>query len=1051
MQIPFLTLMFVGGLVFNTTFLTADDRLQKISFNRDIRPILSAKCFACHGPDDQARESDLRLDLENAAIQSGTIVKGQPHQSELMIRINSEDADVQMPPPDSAEPLTLSQKALIETWIRQGAKFERHWAFKLPRKPAVPEVDELMATAQSAGHPVWKITDPDRRAAAIASLTSWPENEIDRFILRKILKSDQQPNPTADRYALIRRVYLDLTGLPPSPDEADAFVSDASENAYEEMVDRLLKSSAYGERWARIWLDLARYADTNGYEKDRARSIWPYRDWVIRAINADMPFDQFSIEQLAGDMLPQATNSQKVATGLHRNTMLNEEGGIDPLEYRYYAMVDRVATTGTIWLGLTTGCAQCHSHKYDPISHTDYFRFMAMLNNADEPDLEVADGKLFSRRQQLLEQVRLLETALVAKFLQQQAAPSAAQPDPVEGETKLKKMKTEFQNWINTTRKKVVPWKNMVPLEMKTNSAKLTLQNDQSIFASGDFTKRDVYQLKFPLSKLSAPISAIRIEALPDSRLPASGPGNAYYEGRKGDFFLSEFKVTIDGQKQDFQSGSSSYGKISIGSGTADARNVFDNEGSTGWSTSGHEGQREQLVLNFAKPVSGKVLDVEMIFERHFAASLGRFRIAITTHQGSQPKANSIPPEVERLLAQPQLPTDAQLLFLKKHFILTTPLLAKQRVPIEALRKKIPSLPQTMVMRERKPNHPRKTFRHHRGEYLSPREEVFGGLPELFQGDQAAPSMNRLNLATWLMGPKNPLAARVEINRYWQAFFGQGLVRSPGDFGTQSSPPSHPELLDFLAVQFREGGWSRKEVHRLIVTSATYRQSSRASTEDYSRDPENDLYSRGPRFRVDAEMVRDIVLKSAGKLSRKMYGPSVYPPQPASVTAIAYGSTPWKAAVGEDRYRRSLYTYSKRTAPFAAYQVFDSPTGENCIARRNRSNTPLQALTLLNDQMFLELAQAMAVEILKSHPNQDPKTIAVAIFRQLVTRPPEETEIQDLLEFQKKQLQRLLDGELVPNQIAGQVIPANYKLQEVAAWVMLARAIMNIDEVITKP
>jgi hypothetical protein len=1008
--LPFALLLLLPSLAFSQ---------EPPSFVRDIRPILARNCFACHGPDEENREAELRLDDRSVAVKQKAIVPGKPAESVLLARIASQDEFERMPPPDAGKPLTEAEQDLLRRWIANGAKYEEHWAFVPPKLPDLPPEAE----------------DP------------WVKNPIDAFVFARLKSEGLSPSPQADRITMLRRVTFDLTGLPPKPEDADAFASTKDPQAYQDIVSRLLASQEYGEHWARAWLDLARYADTNGYEKDRPRSIWPYRDWVIKAINEDMPFDEFTVQQLAGDMLPGATQSQKIATGFHRNTMLNEEGGIDPLEFRFYAMVDRVATTGAVWLGLTTGCAQCHTHKYDPITHTDYYSMMALLNNADEPDLLVKDTVTLKQRAEIEKQVSQLQANLPKYF-------PPAPGDAAEDVRRQQNLEAKFTQWLKEQQGKAVAWQTLIPTKLQTNLPRLEVLEDGSIFSTGDITKRDVFSLTFPLDKLDRPIVAIRLEVLPDDSLPASGPGRCYYEGRRGDFFLSELNAATATEKVKFASGSHSYGKISIGNGTADAKNVFDGNGSTGWSTSGGEGKSHQLVLNFAKPLepNGK-LNIEMIFERHFAASLGRFRISVAPEQTDEREivAKQQPVEIEALLAKDVSSiTQAERNSLQDYYLSVTAELAEARKEIDALRNRLPKFGTTLVMEERPADNPRTTHRHHRGEYLSPEEEVTPAVPTFLQALPESAKANRLSFARWLVSERNPLVARVTVNRRWQAFFGTGLVRTPDDFGTQSSPPSHPELLDYLAVQFitpkSEGGlgWSTKALDRLIVTSATYQQSSHVSKEMLATDPENRLLARGPRFRVKAEVVRDIFLTASGKLTRKLGGPSVRPPQPGIVTAVAYGNGSWPASTGADRFRRSLYTFSKRTAPFAAYAVFDAPSGENCIARRNRSNTPLQSLTLLNDEMILELARALADNAMAADTSD--KGRAVFIFRQLLTRVPTESESSLLIDYQQKQLARLQSGELK----AAEILGSDKATNAAAAWFLVARAVMNLDEVITK-
>jgi hypothetical protein len=1044
----------------------------EVDFARQVQPLLADRCLACHGPDEASREAGLRLDtLAGATADLGgyrAIAPGDPEASELIRRIASDDPGEVMPPPEAGPPLRTEEIELLRGWIAAGAAFQQHWAFVPPRRPALPSVET----------------------------TRWPRNAIDSFVLSRIESAGLTPSPPADPYTLVRRVYLDLTGLPPSPEQADAFAADPDPEAYEKLVDRLLQSPRYGERWARLWLDLARYSDTNGYEKDRPRSIWPYRDWVIAALNQDMPFDQFTLEQLAGDMLPGATASQRIATGFHRNTMLNEEGGIDPLEFRFYAMVDRVATTGTVWLGLTVGCAQCHTHKFDPISHTDYYRFLALLNNADEPDLQVRDRAVMRRRRAIEARITVLEDRLAEQFPPGPGAPAThwARRDHLQA---------RFAEWLRAQRSQATRWTVLRPAGLETNLPKLELLPDGSIFSSGDITKRDVYRLSFRLDDqdvepdrardteqsasggtILTRVTALRLEVLPDPRLPGGGPGRAYYEGRKGDFFLSEVRATLEGEPIAFVDASHSYGNISIGSGDARADNVIDGEGSTGWSTAGGEGRAHQLVLNVAQPlVAAGTLEVELTFERHFAASLGRFRWSATDSEHA-PRARQLPPALEELLAGDPLSWSvAERERLRQYFLAQAPELAAARACIQDLRERLPDLPTTLVLDERPGDNPRPTHRHHRGEYLSPREEVTAGLPEFLRtsdsppadasaarsiaagtGDTALPSSptDRLSLARWLVSAANPLGARVAVNRAWQAFFGQGLVATAGDFGTQGRLPTHPDLLDWLACELmradgraganpgsvdrgRSLAWSIKRLHRLIVTSATYRQDSRITEQADPSDPENRWLARYPRQRLDAEMIRDLALRVSGLLSERLGGPSVFPPQPASVTALAYGATAWEPSHGSDRYRRSLYTFSKRTAPFAAYQVFDAPTGENCAVQRQRSNTPLQALTLLNDEMYLEMARALADREMRTR--KAPAARVRFLLRSCITRPPGQAEVDRLLDFYRQQLHRLQRGQLSAAAIAADALATPDR----AAWVMVARAVLNLDESITKP
>ncbi|MCG8602095.1 MAG: PSD1 and planctomycete cytochrome C domain-containing protein [Verrucomicrobiales bacterium] len=970
-------------------FASADD---PVDFARDIRPLLSDRCFACHGFDDQTREADLGLHTREFATRDlggyRAIDPDNPEQSELLARITSSDPDEVMPPPSGNKPVLTPEEAdLFRRWIEQGAKYEQHWSFQKPVRPEVPKGE--------AKHPV------------------------DRFLDARIASREWEKTEQAAPATLLRRLSFDLRGVPPTTKERELFLSSWQtdpEATWKDFVERFLSSPLYGERWARDWLDLARYADTNGYEKDRPRSIWPYRDWVVKALNADMPYDRFTIEQLAGDMLPNPTTDQLVATGFHRNTMLNEEGGIDPLEFRYHAMVDRVATTGSVWLGLTTGCAQCHTHKFDPITHTDYFAMMALLNNADELEIPVPVEELTKRREKIDQQIAEKEAAALANIDEE-----------------------KFSVWLAKQHREIVNW---IPLEaktMKSNLPFLQKQDDFSIYASGDFTKRDLFELGFDLPDTGGkPVTAIRIEAIPDERLPANGPGAAYYEGRKGDFFLSEVEARIGGEPVAFRDASVSFGKISVGSGKAVGMNIYDGDGSTGWSTSTQEGKRNELVICFSEPVStGGRLEVDLLFERHFVAALGRFRISVTTDRGEIKADNSEIPN----------PKIADASEMRKAYLRKGEDFKDLQKEIAALEAGKPAYPTTLVFQERPEANPRKTHRHHRGEYLSAKEEVEPAVPAVFDPIPEKEPANRLSFAKWLVSDRNPLVARVAVNRAWRAFFGTGILKTSGDFGYQSEIPTHPELLDWLAVEFVESGWSMKNLHRLIVTSEAYRRDSRMDSSARERDPENRFLARGPRFRLTGEMLRDSVLQASGLLSPKVGGPGVYPPQPGSVTEMAYGKTAWKVSEGEDRYRRSLYTFAKRTAPFAAYLTFDGPTGESCLPRRDRSNTPLQALTLLNDPMFSEASEALAREMVNSGPDS-PGQMVDDLFRRILTRDPDDRERADFVTYFQKQQARFAAGELKSEEILREKEQANS--DEVAAWKMVIRVLFNLSESVTR-
>jgi mono/diheme cytochrome c family protein len=1170
-----------------------------VDFVRDVQPIFAANCYECHGP--QKSKGALRLDARPLAINGGAskaaVVPGSSEKSVLIHRVLGEGDEERMPLKHA--PLTAAQIATLRAWIDQGA----NWP-------------EAASVAGATLHTHWSFIKPVRPELPAVKNKAWPRNPIDSFVLAALEKDGLGPSSEADRYTLIRRVSLDLIGLPPTPEEADTFVKDASPDAYEKLVDRLLASPHYGERWARRWLDLARYADTNGFEKDRPRTIWPYRDWVIDALNKDMPFDQFTVEQLAGDMLPNATPTQKIATGFHRNTMLNEEGGIDPLEYRFLATVDRINTTGTAWLGLTVGCAQCHTHKYDPISHKEYYRLMAFLNNADEPQMEIPNGEALARRNEIEAKIAKLTALLPEKFPVEApvkwqtpavVATTAAGgiPEPAEdgawkftgpspdrdtytlefdsgagavdrirletlkdgeigpgrtphgnfvlseftasvapkdapekarhvkfaraeadlsqggfpvehaidgnaatgwavdsgngnritghaatfylekpinlpqgghwtvkldqqygerhtiaklrlslgsqspdlsdakdfAERRRAALDKAYAKWEARESEKAVKWTVLRPTDMQSSKPFLTLLDDNSVLAGGDVAKSVTYDLTFRPELRG--ITAVRLEALPDDSLPGRGPGMIYYEGQPGDFFLSEISLQGDGQPLKFNKAAQTDG--------SSAAMAIDGDPQTGWSIGNGEGRAHAAVFSLPAPVGeAKELKLHMLCERYFAAALGHFRISVASDPRAAGLSDVRPPDVEEALATPaDQRTVAQRDVLRRQFLSVATELTWPRKEIDDLRKTLPELKTTLVMRERPSGHARPTFLQHRGEFLQPKEELQPGVPAFLPPLPQGASADRLSFARWLVSGENPLTARVQVNRQWAAFFGRGIVRTQQDFGTQGEPPSNQPLLDWLATEFVREGWSMKKLDRLIVTSATYRQASRVSPELLARDPDNTLLARGPRFRLEAELIRDGALKSSGLLSEKIGGPSVFPPQPASITTEAtYGALAWNTSKGEDRYRRSLYTYSKRTAPYALFSTFDAPSGEACVARREVSDSPLQALSLLNDTVFVETAQALGRVVAASQESDDAR--AAEVFRRCLTRPPAKEELSLLVQFAHDQRERFSKKELNAEKVAGPGKAGDADAVERATWTTVARSVMNLDEAVTK-
>jgi hypothetical protein len=817
----------------------------KVDFVRDVEPIFASHCYECHS--EKKSKSGFRLDDKARAFLGGDsgkpfLIPGKGSQSQIILRV----AGLVKPDevmPARGERLTTQQVALLEAWIDQGANWPQsakapHWAYVKPVRPALPKVHH----------------------------TRWPRTSIDTFILARLEQEKLKPSAEADRATLIRRLSLDLTGLPPTLAEVDAFATDKSKDAYEKLVDRLLASPHFGEKWARVWLDLARYADSHGYEKDPPRVMWPYRDWVINAFNRNMPFDQFTVEQIAGDMLPGATQDQKIASGFHRNTMINTEGGVDAEQSRVETIVDRVNTTATVWLGSTLACAQCHTHKYDPFTQKEYYQFLAFFNNADEPKLELPSAAETARRKQLSDDVATLE----AEFKKSTPELTAAQ----------------------TT------WETNVTKALGRAAAAASATNKPS--AAPEVPTNIVAILKVAPAERTEP-------------------------------------------------------------------------------------QRDEVSDYF----------------------------------------RSQAPELKTVRDQ----------------------LAEARKAREALQEEIPS---TLVMQERA--EPRESHVLIRGNFLNPDENVFPGVPAILPPLPKGQPANRVTLAHWLVSPENPLTARVTMNRFWEQIFGCGLVETVEDFGTQGERPTHPQLLDWLATEFIRQNWDMKAMLRLIVTSAAYRQSSRSTPELIERDPHNRLYARGPRFRVPAEAVRDIALEASGLLSPKIGGPSVFPYQPDGIWTQLYSSDQWATSKGEDKYRRGIYTFWRRTSTYPAFMSFDAPSRELICPRRQRSDTPLQALTTLNDPSFVEAAQALARRVMKES-NGNAEADATYAFRLCVARSPRSPEIKRLVALYEQELTQFKQDPSAAQKLAtgdlGQP-PAGVSIEKLAAWTVVANVLLNLDETITK-
>ncbi len=822
----------VPGLLGATAVLAGEPQSEKVDFDTQVRPLLAGRCFKCHGPDEDHQEGGLGLHSFEAAtreLDSGerAIVPGKPEQSALIARVTSTEDFERMPPPGAGEPLKPQEVELLRRWIAQGAHYQKHWAYVPPRRAELPPVKH-------------------RR---------WARNPIDYFILARLEAAGLEPSPPASRYELIRRLSLDLRGLPPSLQEAEAFAHDPDPAAYEKLVDRYLADPAYGERWARVWLDLARYADSKGYGSDPLREIWAYRDWVIRALNANMPYDQFTIEQLAGDLLPRPTLQQRIATAFHRNTMTNTEGGTDDEEFRVAAVMDRVETTWQVWMGLTMQCAKCHNHKYDPIKQREYYQFFAFFNQTADND-------------------------------QPDERPTLEVPWP------------EAQRRIEQHNRKIAQAEKQLAQERK--------------------------QLR-----------QLRAQAVQAARelLPLVAPGGPGSDPTR-----------------------------------AEAR-------------------------------------------KHYQAVAAELE-----------KAQARVKQLEKQLA--------------------------------SLKKNRPKLPTVPVMQELPPEKRRKTFVLDKGNFLVPKEEVQPGVPKAFHPWPKGAPKNRLGVALWLVDRRNPLTARVQVNRIWAELFGRGIVETQEDFGVQGMRPTHPKLLDWLAVWYMDNGWDTKRLIRLIVTSATYRQSSRVRPEHLQRDPRNLLLARGPRFRLEGEMIRDQALFVSGLLSRKMFGPSVYPPQPPGLWRAAFNGRDrkWPTSTGADRYRRAIYTFWRRTVPYPAMATFDAPSREVCTVRRVRTNIPLQAFVTLNDEAFVEMAQALGRRILREGGSSLEDKARYGL-RLCLIRPPTQAEVAEIVRLYRDAVAELKQTPEAARQLATEPLgplPQGTDPVEAAAWTTVANVLLNLDGVLSK-
>lgn len=951
MKIPFYILSVL--LLTPTVSFSAD----KVDFTRDIRPILSGRCFKCHGPDEETRESGLRLDTHKGAISeldSGEtgIVPKHPEKSSIIDRVTIDDPDLRMPPLSEGKGLTKQEIDLLKRWISEGAEYKVHWSFTPPVRPQLPRV----------------------------SNPAWCNNAIDYFTLAHLDNEKRLPSPEADRYTLARRLSIDLIGLPPSIETVDEFVSDKSPDAYERYVDRLLASPAFGERWGRVWLDLARYADTSGYADDPPRVIWRYRDWVISALNDNMPFDQFTRDQLAGDLLNSPTDDQLIATAFHRNTMTNSEGGTDDEEFRTAAIVDRVNTTMQTWMGLTMACAQCHTHKYDPITQEDYFRVYAILNQTadadrrdESPTLDRYTSEQMTRREQL--QSRIAELKKKRDALAEKEAPA-------QTETPSKELNT-----------------NIVRIVLPGKDKFLSLAEVQVFVGEENVARKG---------------KAKQISTAYD------GPAKLAIDGiTNGHFF--EAKSTTHTDKE-----TNPWWEVDLGS----AHRI---EKVTIWNR------------NDAPGIGQRLNGFEVILLDAKRNPLWASKIAKASDKATE---IAIPQSTDKF-------TKEDKATLARHLVLQSPELAKIETEIKNVEKQLAGIRpvRTPIYQELPAEKQRKTFIQIRGNFLDLGQEVTAGFPDYFAKTEVK-KPTRKELADWITADTNPLTARVIVNRHWEQLFGIGLVDTSEDFGMQGNLPSHPQLLDWLAYEFQHGNgstgkWDVKQMLRTVVTSATYRQSSDASSELVAIDPMNRLLARGPRYRLSAERIRDQALFVSGLLSQKMLGPSVKPPRPNLGLRAAFGgSTDWSVSSGEDKYRRGLYTYWQRTIPYPSMDTFDAPSREVCTVRRIRTNTPLQALVTLNDPVFVEAAAGVAIRTMEAKSKLEDRIIYA--FRLCVSRPPSKTELQTIKATYNKAFEYFQSHPELAINLANSHVNSTQNKSELAAWTLIGNILLNLDEALAR-
>ncbi len=1002
-----------------------------VDFIRDIQPVFEKSCLSCHGP--KLQMGGLRLD--SSALAAKSIKAGSAVDSTLFQRVAGISEQARMPM--GSKPLDATQIAAIKAWITEGAKWpeaasaktaeiKKHWAYIAPVRPALPAV----------------------------SKKEWVRNPVDRFVLARLDQESLTPSPEADKVTLLRRASLDLIGLPPTPAEVDTFLADKSKNAYEKQIDRLLNSPHYGERWGRHWLDVARYADSDGFEKDKQRSVWFYRDYVINALNRDLPYNQFLVEQLAGDLLPNATQDQMVATGFLRNSMINEEGGVDPEQFRMEAMFDRMDAIGKSMLGLTIGCAQCHNHKFDPLQQEEYYRMFAFLNNTHESNLSVYSPADQQKRAEIFRKTREIEADLRHRST-----------DWAE----------RMARWEASVKSDQPEWQVIRPEvdDISTGGQKYALMPDGSFLAAGYAPTK--HTVKFTAKTDLKRVGGFRLELLNDPNLPQNGPGRS----TKGTGALTEFTVEARALKGDDKPkpvkivrasadvnlpekelDAAYFDKTKKHRVTGPIEFAIDGKDETAWGMDAGPGRRNvprKAVFVPEMPVENEGGSELTIYLSQKAGgwnsddnqnhNLGRMRLSVTA--AMDPKADPLPANVRQILSVNSLqrsPAQTDVLF--SYWRTTIPEWKALNDAIDTLWAAHPEGSSQLILSQR--NEMRRTNILMRGDFLTPLKAVEPGVPSYLNPlpkSDGAP--DRLTFARWIADRNAPTTARAVVNRTWQQYFGTGIVATSEDLGKQADTPSHAELLDWLAVDFMEQGWSMKKLHKSIVTSATYRQSSNVSAELLAKDPYNRLLARGSRIRVEGEIVRDITLAASGLLNETVGGPSVYAPAPEFIfqPPVSYGPKIWNEEKGAARYRRALYTFRYRSVPYPMLQNFDTPNGDVSCVRRSRSNTPLQALTTLNEPLFLEAARALAAKTLAEGGKTDESKLRFVV-RRCIARDPNDGESATLLGLLTKQRNRYAAGGLNAAELVESTAKGNPK--ELAAWTTVARVLLNLDETITK-